>query len=65
MVSADTYPNPVSWSTSGDRKNGYTAVTIYFFMDPSKAVYLLNITWCCRNFSVLSAGSWAVTIVGG
>ena len=42
MVSADTYTNRVSWYTIGDRKNGSTAVMVWFFKDPSRAVYFLN-----------------------
>ena len=45
MVSADTCPKPVSWSTSGDSKTGSTTATIWFFQDPSTAVYFRNSAW--------------------
>ena len=31
MVRADTFPNTVRWSTSGDRKTGSTTVVLFFF----------------------------------
>ena len=61
----DTYKNSVNWSTSGDSNIGFTAVTALFFMDMSTAMYLLKSDWCCQNFSVPSAYSWAVPIFGG
>ena len=46
-------------------KTGCTAVTIWFFRDPSTVVYLLSSDWFCQNLLVTSAFSWSVPIVGG
>ena len=45
MVRLDTCPNIVSWSTSGYRKTGSTALMICFLKAPSTAVYFRNSAW--------------------
>ena len=65
MVSAENCPNPVSCSTSEDRKTGSTALMICFLKDLSMVVYFRNSAWFFWNFSVPSACSWAFPMVGG